>query len=180
MSRLDAVAEATSVVNTIKIMRQASGIRLLGFNTDAYGFECAIRPLLTSAHRKALILGTGASSRTVSYVLKNSGIACAFASRHGSGNAYSYSQLNAQIMAECTIVVNTTPVGTFPDTEDFPDIPYQYLTSGHLLFDLVYNPALTLFLKKGMERGAAVQNGHVMLKLQADQSWEIWNDPNLS
>ena len=175
MHDIDPVATATRSVNTIKIIRGSKEIRLSGFNTDAYGFETSITPHLKNRHKKALILGTGASSRTVAYVLTKMGIDFTFVSRSGVQPASSYSEINARKMSEYQLVVNTTPVGTWPDSDAFPDLPYDALTPDHLLFDLVYNPEESLFLKKGKAQGATTLNGFEMLKLQADKSWEIWN-----
>jgi len=175
MHETDAVATATRAVNTIKIIRGTHETRLSGFNTDAYGFENSIAPHLKNRHTKALILGTGASSRTVAFVFHKMGIDFAFVSRSGLPPALSYSEINDSVMAEYQVVVNTTPVGTFPDSDAFPGIPYDALTPDHLLFDLVYNPEESQFLKKGKAQGSAILNGYEMLRLQADKSWEIWN-----
>jgi shikimate dehydrogenase len=170
----DEIAASTRAVNTIRILRDANETRLSGFNTDAYGFETSVTPYLKNSHRKALILGTGASSRTVAYVFNKLGIEYAFVSRSGLPSSFSYTDLHARL-SEYQVVVNTTPVGTWPDTNAFPGIPYDALTPDHLLFDLVYNPEESQFLKKGKARGAATLNGFEMLKLQAEKSWEIWN-----
>lgn len=173
LRELDATAGAVGAVNCIDLR----GGRLRGFNTDVTGFELSLTPLLKDFHDHALILGTGGASRAVAYVLAKLGIHYHFVSRKASDGALSYDQLGESTMAENTIVINTTPLGTSPDIHSAPDIPYQYLSSRHLLYDLVYNPGETLFLQKGKARGAVIKNGYQMLVLQAEASWEIWNRP---
>lgn len=170
LHHLDPGAAAIGAVNTIQIR---DGI-LSGYNTDAWGFETSLRPLLRSWHTKALILGTGGASKAVEYVLRQLGIRPLFVSRNPQEGQISYGQLSASLIGDHTLIVNTTPLGTFPRVEQYPDIPYETLTERHLLYDLVYNPAETLFLKKGKEKGAALINGMEMLRLQAEKAWEIW------
>jgi len=174
----DPVAAATRAVNTIRITRSENQIRLLGYNTDAYGFETSLAPFLDSRHKKALVLGTGATSRTVAYVLGKTGIECGFVSRTGT-SGMTYTQLDERILSEFSVIVNTTPVGTWPDVQQSPDIPYQHLTAKHLLFDMVYNPEESLFLQKGKAQGSVTLNGYQMLTSQADKAWEIWNEDTL-
>jgi shikimate dehydrogenase len=171
----DAIAAATKAVNTIRITRQRNEIELSGFNTDAYGFETSIRPFLKRDHKKALILGTGASSRTVAYVFGKLGVEYAFVSRTGKATL-SYEQLNKEVISGYHLIVNTTPAGTWPEVNASPDIPYSFLSPEHLLFDLVYNPEESLFLSKGKAMGAVTLNGYEMLKHQAERAWEIWNE----
>ncbi|MEI7829486.1 MAG: shikimate dehydrogenase [Prolixibacteraceae bacterium] len=173
----DAKAAAIKAVNTVKIDRSEVGISLKGFNTDLIGFRDSILPLLKPHHRKALVLGTGGASKAIVATLKDLSIATQLVSREAKeGISISYSQLTKEIMDEYSVVVNTTPLGTFPKTESFPEIPYQFLTKKHLLFDLVYNPAITQFLQKGADCGATIKNGLEMLELQAMAAWEIWNE----
>lgn len=179
LQHLDPAAAAIGAVNTIQIHEGT----LSGFNTDAWGFETSLRPLLQPRHTKALILGTGGASRAVEHVLLQLGIKPLFVSRNPDrleGQAQdrrqsiSYHQLDGSIIQDYPLIVNTSPLGTFPDTGRCPDIPYDALSEQNLLYDLVYNPAETLFMKKGKERGAAVTNGMEMLRLQAEKAWEIW------
>jgi shikimate dehydrogenase len=173
----DAKAAAIKAVNTVKIDRSGGKISLKGFNTDLVGFRNSIIPLLKPHHKKALILGTGGASKAIVTTLNDLSISTQLVSRDAKkGISISYGQLSKEMMEEYTVVVNTTPLGTFPKTETFPDIPYQFLTNKHLLFDLVYNPAITQFLQKGADCGAAIKNGLEMLELQAMAAWEIWKD----
>ena len=170
-------AAEIQAVNTIFFDRSQSFLRLIGFNTDAYGFEHSILPQLGKQHTKALIIGTGGSSKTVSFVLNKLGIAHVFVTRRESEDEriINYNDLTIDMIKDHQVIINTTPVGMFPDTSKKPEIPYEGITSSHLLFDLIYNPSLTSFLEEGKRRGAAVKNGLNMLKLQAEASWNIWN-----
>jgi shikimate dehydrogenase len=173
----DPKAMSIKAVNTIKIERSNGNIRLRGFNTDLIGFRHSIQPLLRPHHQKALVLGTGGASKAVVAALDELSISTMLVSRKAdNNNSLSYNQLTAEIMNDYTVVVNTTPLGTFPKTEGFPEIPYEYLTDRHLLYDLVYNPVVTQFLQKGAERGAVTKNGAEMLELQALAAWEIWRE----
>jgi shikimate dehydrogenase len=173
----DANAAAIRAVNTVKIDRTGGKIKLTGFNTDLIGFRDSILPLLKPYHRKALVLGTGGASKAIVAVLNNLSIETILVSREAKiANSIAYSQLDKEMMDSHTIVVNTTPLGTYPKPEYFPEIPYQLLTDRHLLFDLVYNPAITQFLQKGADQGATIKNGLEMLELQAMAAWRIWND----
>jgi shikimate dehydrogenase len=150
--------------------------RLEGFNTDVYGFEMSLKPLLGHHHTQALVLGAGGASRAVRYVLNKLNIYSRLVSREPEGDRLGYKDLTPELISQYKLIINTTPLGMSPDTDKCPDIPYDALTEDHLLYDLIYNPAETLFLKKGKEQGAAIKNGHEMLILQAERSWEIWND----
>jgi len=152
--------------------------KLFGFNTDVFGFEYSLKKNLKPYHHKALILGTGGASKAVAYVLKKEGIDYKFVSRDpvaGSDRHIAYEQVISSILDDHHIIINTTPAGMFPNVNQCPPLPYQLLTSSHFLFDLIYNPAKTLFLQKGEEQGAAIQNGSDMLVIQAEESWKIWN-----
>jgi shikimate dehydrogenase len=150
--------------------------RLAGYNTDYIGFKKSIAPLLQpQIHRKALILGTGGASKAVSKALFDLGLEHCFVSRSAGENRFTYDELTPEIMKDFTVIVNASPVGTFPNVDECPQIPYSLITSQHLLYDLVYNPDETLFLKKGKRQGAATKNGREMLELQALESWQIWN-----
>ena len=171
LDKLSKRATEIGAVNTIKITKSG---KLKGFNTDYIGFQKSIEPLLNVNHKKALILGTGGASKAVAYALKQLEIPYLFVSRNDIGDAIGYNQINEKTFEEFQIIINCTPVGTFPNTNTFPEIPYEHFTSNHLAFDLIYNPAETLFLKKAREQGAIIKNGLEMLTLQAEKSWDIW------
>lgn len=171
LDSLDKKAKRIGAVNTIKFTKDG----LKGYNTDVYGFKKSIQPFLTEWHKKALILGTGGASKAVAFVLNELGISYKYVSRNPIGDQIGYSDLNKEIISTHTVLVNCTPLGTFPNTEVKPDIPYQFLTSKHLLFDLIYNPEKTAFLLTGEQRGAIISNGGKMLELQAEKAWQIWN-----
>lgn len=176
LDRLDPEAEKIGAVNVIKFLRDEEGVRLVGYNSDIVGFQSSIKPLINSLiHEKALILGTGGASKAVKHGLQNLGLETKFVSRTSKNGSYTYQDLSKDILSEYKVIVNSSPVGTFPDINSSPDIPYQYLTTDHLLYDLVYNPAETSFLKQGKAMGAAVKNGEEMLELQAIEAWDIWN-----
>lgn len=168
---LDNSAAKIGAVNTIKISK---GL-LTGYNTDAYGFQKSLEPSLKKHHKKALILGTGGASKAIAYVLGNLGIDYIFVSRSAHPNGLVYKELNEEIIKEHLVIINCTPLGTFPDIEKTPNIPYQYIGVNHLLFDLIYNPEKTAFLAAGEKKGANIINGYRMLELQAEKAWEIWN-----
>lgn len=149
---------------------------LEGFNTDCSGFEKSLVPLLAPRHTKALVLGSGGASAAVTYVLGQLKISWKIVSRHKSGRAVlTYDELGEKTIREHTLIINTTPMGMSPHPETCPPIPYEFISDNHLLYDLVYNPAKTLFLQKGEEHGARIKNGEEMLILQAEESWRIWN-----
>ncbi|MGO4913582.1 shikimate dehydrogenase family protein [Leeuwenhoekiella sp. W20_SRS_FM14] len=166
-------ASAIGAVNTIK--RQQNG-KLKGFNTDYIGFRKSLQPFLNQKnHNHALILGTGGASKAIAYALELEDISYKFVSRTPKKGQFSYNELNGAILSKYTLLINTTPVGTHPNISECPKLPYRVLTKDHLLYDLVYNPAETQFLKNGREQGAKTANGLEMLKLQAEAAWEIWN-----
>ena len=159
--------------NCIKIIKG----RLFGYNTDVIGFEKSLRSLLKPWHKKALILGNGGATEAVVFVLKKLDISFEIVSRSLHANStLCYKDLGEQVMKEKLLIINTTPLGMYPQTDQYPDIPYEFITDKHLLYDLIYNPAKTLFLQKGEERGATIKNGEEMLRLQAEESWRIWNE----
>ena len=161
LDELDKDAAAIGAINVIKIVRQKGKTRLIGYNSDVIGFTQSIEPLLEPQHKKALILGTGGASKAIAYGLKKLGLECKFVSRN--------------LREEMLTYVNCTPVGMYPRADEYPNIPYQYLTPNHLLYDLLYNPDTTLFMKKGADKGAITKNGLEMLLLQAFGAWDIWN-----
>ncbi len=174
LDSLSPEAEKANAVNTI-LFRDGKST---GYNTDIYGFRNSIKPFLEPHHQRALILGTGGASKAVSYVFDDLGIDYYFVSRN-KGNrlkCFSYDELNAYVMKSFPLIVNTTPVGMYPDVHSSPPVPYEHLTTSHFLYDLVYNPAETLFLKNGRSKGARTMNGLDMLKLQAERAWQLWNE----
>ena len=175
LDALDPDTAKIGAVNVIKIIRQPKGkVKLVGYNSDIIGFTQSIQPLLQPSHKKALILGTGGASKAVFHGLKNLGIESVFVSRTPQSGMLTYESLTPEIIEEHTIIVNCTPVGMYPKVDFCPNIPYQFLTPNHLLYDLLYNPNITLFMKKGEEKGATTKNGLEMLLLQAFAAWEIW------
>ena len=176
LDKLDDTATSIGAVNVIRFDYDKNGkATLTGFNTDAIGFENSLKPFLKPHHKKALILGTGGASKAILYTLQQLGIECSYVSRSTREGQLTYSDLNEEILNDNLLIVNATPLGTFPKTDACPDIPYQFLTDKHLLFDVVYNPAETLFMKKGRDAGATALNGEEMLIGQAIAAWEIWN-----
>ena len=149
--------------------------RLEGYNTDLYGFEMSIRPLIKDFEAEALVLGDGGAAKAVKCVLENMGIAYKTVTRKPHPDHVLFSDLKPHHIKQHKIIINTTPIGTFPKIDECPPIPYESITDEHLLYDLIYNPEETLFLRKGREQGAATKNGYEMLVLQAERSWEIWN-----
>lgn len=151
--------------------------KLIGYNTDITGFEKSLQSLLKSYHKKALVLGNGGAASAVLFVLRKLNIEFSIVSRKiHDDSSMVYGDITREIMKEHSLIINTTPLGMNPDTDTCPSIPYKYISKEHLLYDLVYNPVKTLFLQKGEERGAAIKNGEEMLKLQAEESWRIWNE----
>lgn len=174
LDELDPIAERIGAVNVIKAEDNGN---LKGYNSDYFGFRLSIEPWLTNKNLKALVLGTGGASSSVKTTLEDLGIDFSFVSRKPLSNGFTYDEIKSkpEILAEHQLVINSSPVGTFPDVDQKPDLPYGQLTSQHFLFDLVYNPEETAFLKEGKLAGASTKNGGDMLVLQAEKSWEIWN-----
>jgi shikimate dehydrogenase len=193
LDELDETAATVGAVNCIKITTSSTKQHLKGYNTDVFGFRQSIKPFLESQHERALILGTGGASKAVHHVLKEIGIDCYFATRSKeqdarnerqesnlknqdvSSKTFTYKELNEHMIHAFKLIVNTTPLGMFPNVETAPTIPYSFISSGHLLYDLVYNPMITEFLKQGKAQGAATVNGLSMLHQQAEEAWLIWN-----
>jgi shikimate dehydrogenase len=172
LDKLSKKAAKIGAVNTIKVTKKG---KLKGYNTDYYGFKKALEPLLQSHHKNALILGTGGASKGVAFALDELGVMYTFVSREIKKSAINYSQITAKTFADYQIIINASPVGTSPNVDAFPLLPYEHFTEQHIAFDLIYNPAETQFLKKAKERGAQIKNGLDMLIFQAEKAWEIWN-----
>ena len=177
LDELDKDAAAIGAVNVIKPIHDAKGkIKLIGYNSDIIGFTRSIESLLEPHHQKALILGTGGASKAVHHGLIQLGLETTFVSRKPkNASTLAYTDLTPEVMDVYKVIVNCTPVGMYPRADECPEIPYQLLTPKHLLYDLLYNPSTTLFMKKGAENGAMVKNGLEMLLLQAFAAWDIWN-----
>lgn len=173
---LDARNDVVAAIGACNCIRIEGG-RRTGYNTDVVGFEQTLVRRLEGHHRRALVLGTGGASKAVEWVLAKLGIDYRTVSRRPRVESpdLRYEQLDAAMLSEYTLIVNTTPLGMYPKVEECPPLPYEALTPRHYLFDLIYNPERSLFLRKGEERGAVVENGHQMLVLQAEESWRIWN-----
>lgn len=175
LDEIDETAKAINAVNTVKFIRNADGTTFLkGYNTDVIGFSESLKPLLKEWHSHALILGSGGAAKAVAYALGQFGVEYKFVSRVKRGDNFTYGELDEIIMQKYLLIVNCSPLGTFPNVNDAPDIPYQFIGTEHLLYDLVYNPEKTLFMQKGAAQGAVVKNGLEMLHGQALAAWNIW------
>ncbi|MDE6370125.1 MAG: shikimate dehydrogenase [Duncaniella sp.] len=177
LDSLDPEAEAIGAVNVIKVTRGADGriAGLKGYNSDVVGFRNSIAPLIKPGHKDALVLGTGGAAKAVWYGLKSLGLNPVYVSRSAREGVLTYADLDDEVMARCRVIVNATPLGMHPDVTACPPIPYDLITPDHVLYDVVYNPELTEFMRRGAERGATVKNGIEMLLGQAVEAWRIWN-----
>jgi shikimate dehydrogenase len=176
LDQLSENARLIGAVNVVKIERNKGKTKLTGFNSDIIGFKDSIKPMLQPHHKQALILGTGGSAKAIFYGLNQLGVVPTYVSREKKSKTFlTYEELDANILNEYTLIVNCTPVGMWPNVAEYPAIPYELLTEKHLLYDLLYNPDETLFMKKGEEQGATVKNGLEMLLLQAFASLDFWN-----
>ena len=176
LDELSPEAEASGAVNTIKIdFRDGKNI-LKGYNTDIRGFEKACTPLLLPTDISALVMGTGGASCAVTFVLEKLGVQYKLVSRVSGRADYCYEDIDKRIIKNCSLIINCTPLGMYPDVASYPELPYEALTPDHMVFDLVYNPPVTSLMKKAMERGCRVTNGLEMLHLQAEESWRLWNN----
>ena len=170
LQALSKEAEYIGAVNCITIRNG----KLTGHNTDWLGFRDSLKPLLKSHHTQALLIGNGGAAKAVAYTLRQLGLKYRIVSRGNDSNSLSYKEITPGLLQEYTVLINTTPLGMYPDEDRAPELPYDHLTDRHLLYDLIYNPAETLFLKHGASRGAAIKNGLEMLERQAEASWDIW------
>ena len=169
-------AKEIGAVNVIKIKREKNKTLLYGYNSDFIGVSDSLKQYLDNDIKQALILGTGGAAKAVHYALKKAGLTVQFVSRENKAGALTYSKLTSNVLATTQLIINTTPLGMFPDVETFPDINYKCLGKKHILFDLVYNPETTTFLQKGVEQGCTIITGSKMLLSQAERAWQIWND----
>lgn len=168
-------ARAIGAVNVIRVTHKGNKVILRGFNSDVIGFTKSIEPMLEKCHKKALILGTGGASKAVNYGLKSLGLETVFVSRYERPDTIQYDSITPDVVKEYNVIVNCTPLGMYPHSDECPKLPYEALDSHNILYDLIYNPDQTLFMKKGLAHGAQVKNGLEMLLLQAFASWEFWN-----
>jgi shikimate dehydrogenase len=173
---IDPEAREIGAVNVLKIKRSGNNIQLYGFNSDVTGIYDSLSARLKEGIKNAIILGTGGSSLAVRYVLTKSGISFTLVSRTAKNGVMSYSDLDRKVLENSSLIINTTPLGMFPDIDSRPDINYSFLNEKHTLFDLVYNPEITSFLRSGLERGCSVITGLNMLHSQAEKAWQLWNE----
>lgn len=172
---LDTLSEKAFKIGAVNVIRFTKKGNLKGYNSDWYGFKKSLEPLLQPHHKKALILGTGGAAKAVAFALEQMGIFYAYVSREASENTIDYSRINVTTFDNYQIIINCTPVGTSPNTKEFPPIPYEFFTDKHIAFDLIYNPEDTQFLKNAKKKGAVTKNGAEMLVFQAEKAWKIWN-----
>lgn len=172
LDKLSKNAKIIGAVNTITVSKKG---KLKGYNTDYFGFKKSLKPLLEKHHKKALILGTGGAAKAVAFALRKLKIEYDFVSRSGNDEMYGYADLTKDIFNEYHIIINTSPVGTFPNVEECPELNYSLFTKKHIAYDLVYNPEETRFLRLAKENGAKTSNGYKMLVYQAERAWKIWN-----
>lgn len=172
---LDTMSDKAFRIGAVNVIRFTKKGNLKGYNSDWYGFKKSLEPLLQPHHKKALILGTGGASKAVAFALDKLGIFYTFVSREATENAIDYNRVNVTTFDNFQIIINCTPLGTCPNTKEFPPIPYEFFTEKHIAFDLIYNPEETQFLKKAKKKGATIKNGYEMLVFQAEKAWTIWN-----
>lgn len=176
LDEIDSNAALIGAVNVIRFISNKNGeVKLKGYNSDVIGFCDSLKPLLSTHHTHALVLGTGGAAKAITYGLKSLGIESIYVSRTKQDGSLTYEELSPEIMEKYKVIVNTSPVGMYPHVDNCPNIPYELLTPQHLCYDVIYNPDVTLFMKKAQEQGAVIKNGLEMLLLQAFAAWEIWN-----
>lgn len=176
LDKISPEARAIGAVNVIKVTHEGKSVKLKGYNSDVIGFTQSIEPMLERYHKKALILGTGGASKAVDYGLKSLGLETVFVSRYERPGTIQYGNITPEVIKEYDVIVNCTPIGMYPNTEVCPELPYEAMDSHTILYDLIYNPDETLFMKKGAAYGANVKNGLEMLLLQAFSSWDFWHE----
>ena len=176
LDRIDSNAQKIGAINTIKITAER---KLIGYNTDYIGFKESLKNLLPISKKNALVLGTGGASKAIVYALKSLNYKVTQVSRVKKEGITTYAELNKEVMIQHQLIINCTPLGTFPNIDQYPSIPYQYVTKNHLMFDLTYNPLETMFIKLSKEQGARVSNGLKMLEFQAEEAWSIWKAQNI-
>ena len=170
-------AQAIGAVNVIRVTHDGKKIKLKGYNSDVIGFTKSIEPMIDKKwHQKALILGTGGASKAINYGLKSLGLETVYVSRYQRPGTIQYESITPEVIKEYNVIVNCTPIGMYPHTEQCPPLPYEAMDTHTILYDLIYNPDETLFMRRGLEYGAEVKNGLEMLLLQAFASWEFWHE----
>lgn len=170
-------ARAIGAVNVIKVTHEGKNVKLKGYNSDVIGFTKSIEPMLDKKwHKKALILGTGGASKAINFGLRHLGLETVFVSRYERPETIQYQNITPEVVQEYNVIINCTPIGMYPKTEVCPELPYEAMDSHTILYDLIYNPDETLFMKRGAEHGAQTKNGLEMLLLQAFASWEFWHE----
>ncbi|MEC4114684.1 shikimate dehydrogenase family protein [Myroides pelagicus] len=172
LDNLSKTAKKIGAVNTIRFTKKG---KLKGYNTDWYGFYHSLQPIAKFHHKRALILGTGGASKAVKFALEKMKIKYKVVSREKTSQTITYDEITADLMQKYTIIINTTPLGTYPNIENKPDLDYSLFSPKHIAFDLIYNPEETTFIKLAKEQGAVTKNGYEMLVLQAEKAWKIWN-----
>jgi shikimate dehydrogenase len=172
---LNKLSQNAAKIGAVNVIRFTKKGKLKGYNSDYYGFLKSLKPLLQPHHKKALILGTGGAAKAVAFALDKLEILYTFVSREEKSGMIDYDRINATTFDNYQIIINCTPIGTSPNSEEFPPIPYNFFTEKHIAFDLIYNPEETQFLKKAKKKGAITKNGYEMLELQAEKAWRIWN-----
>ncbi len=172
---LDDLSQEVEEIGAVNVIKFEKDGTLSGHNSDYYGFKNSLLESVSELPKKALVLGTGGASKAVVKALKDLGIEWKYVSRSSKQDQLTYEDLNEEIIKEYHLIVNCSPVGTFPKVEECPNLPYKFLTDRHIMFDLIYNPEVTTFMQKGIEKGAKAINGYRMLILQAEKAWEIWN-----
>jgi len=172
---LDTLSQKAFKIGAVNVIRFTKKGNLKGYNSDWYGFKKALEPLVQPHHKKALILGTGGAAKAVAFALEQMGIFYTYVSREATENAIDYNRINTTTFDNYHIIINCTPIGTSPNINEFPPIPYQFFTEKHIAFDLIYNPDETQFLRKAKKKGAIIKNGYEMLVFQAEKAWKIWN-----
>lgn len=175
MPYLEKLSKSAAQIGAVNVIRFTARGKLKGYNSDYYGFMKTLKPLVQNHHKKALILGTGGAAKAVAFALDRLGILYTYVSRETNEGMINYDRINGTTFDQYHIIINCTPVGTSPNTEAYPPLPYTYFTEKHLAYDLIYNPEETEFLKKAKARGAVIKNGYDMLVFQADKAWKIWN-----
>lgn len=176
LDTLNPEARAIGAVNVIKVEHKNGEVILKGYNSDTIGFTKSIEPILTNIHKKALVLGTGGASKAVSYGLRSLGLETVYVSRYERPGTIQYEKITADVVREYNVIVNCTPCGMYPHIDECPQLPYEALDAHNILYDCIYNPDKTLFMKRGEAAGAMVKNGLEMLLLQAFAAWRIWNE----
>lgn len=176
LDEIDKDAKQIGAVNVIKIIKKGNSFKLKGYNTDVFGFTQSLKKYINPKIKNALILGTGGAAKAVAHGLKSIDIKYKFVtSKQNKNQTIGYSNLNTEVINKNLLIINATPIGIFPDINEKPNIPYKFISDSHILFDLIYNPSETLFLKEGKKKGAKIINGHEMLELQAEKAWNIFN-----